>query len=438
MVNISEERQLQSNTAEKAALVRETYSTSEKQSAEAASKFSSDAKFFPGVGFKGAMRGLISILVASLTLVKPLLAASPATNISPSVRPADDTQAVTVTVDTNSTKAVLSAVLSPGLTMVEALRIAALSGNQGLIRKARSYGRPGTDELFAKALMAAAHHDDAAADPGKFHFGPVRDNAARINATLAKLEDPASNLLRSVKARIAEFTPSSVSGHVTGYLIVGGTSGGFAFDEPEFFLNLDRFPSAALATTIMQHELFHAVQGVARTSSNSSTADATCMAKIPHSKELSQLFASLEMEGSASLAGDVASMPAGIDEESDNARKQARRNVDLVGRSITLLELSTHGLNTGAQVSYGDIYALGFYGDEVLYALGYVMARAIAAEEGKSAIAELTGRPGALFVQRYRNLRSYGKSDTVPVLFAETLRSADQLAACTNGVRNIR
>ena len=388
--------------------------------------------------FAAGMRRFILTGLATLTIFTSVLAAKAATNVPLPVEPAVKAPGVTVTVDSNSTKAVLGAVLNPGLTMTDALRIAALPGNQGLIRKARSYGRPGTDALFAEALMAAARHDDTASDPGKFNFGRVRDHVAQIQATLTKLEDPAANLLSSVKARISEFTPSDVGGHVTGYLIVGGTSGGFAFGDPEFFLDLDRFPSAALATTVMQHELFHAVQGIARTSRLWSTASAACMAKIPHSEELSRLFASLEMEGSASLVGDVAAMPAGIDTASDEQRKKALRNVGMVGRSVTLLELSTHGLNTGAQVSYDNIYELGFYGDEVLYALGYVIARAIAAEQGKSAIAELTGRPGALFVQRYRNLKSYGKSDAVPALYPETLRSADQLAICAAGSVNVR
>lgn len=384
--------------------------------------------------FKAALvtqiRRSVTLALTALTIVAPYSAAHAAETVPLPVNSAAGAQAVTVTVDANATKAVLAAVLNPALTMAEALRIAALPGNQGLIRKARSYGRPGTDALFAAALVAAAHHDDAAADPGKFNFGRVRDHAAQIQATMTKLEDPAANLLAVARARIAEFTPSGVGGQVTGYLVAGGTSGGFAFGEPEFFLNLDRFASAPLAATVMQHELFHAVQGIARTSRVSPASSAACMAKIPHSEELSQLFASLEMEGSASLVGDILAMPAGIDAASDEQRARVSRNVGMVGRSATLLELSVHGLNTGAQVSYENIYELGFYGDEVLYALGYVMARAIAAEEGKTAIADLTGRPGALFVQRYRKLKSYGKSDAVPQLYPETLRSADQLAVC--------
>jgi hypothetical protein len=378
------------------------------------------------------------LLGMALIVAFPFPAARAGTAAPVPVDTRGDTREITVTVDTNATKEVVKAVLNPALAMADALRIAALPGNQGLIRKARAYGRPGTDALFASALLAAAHHDDGAADPGKFHFGRVRDNAAQIQAVLAQLEDPASNLLGSVRARIAAFTPSGLDGHVTGYLIVGGTSGGFAFGGPAFFLNLDRFASAPLATTVMQHELFHAVQGIARTALDASTSGAACMAKIAHSDELAQLFAALEMEGSASLVGDIAAVPAGLDAATDEARKKARRNVDMVGRSVTLLELSAHGIGTGAQVGYDKIYELGFYGDEVLYALGYVMARAIAAEEGNGAIAALTGRPGALFVQRYRNLKGYGKSDAVPVLFPETLRSADRLAACARASSDMR
>jgi hypothetical protein len=373
---------------------------------------------------------LIGVAVAASTIALALMASSAASSASATPQH-HGAKRVTVTVDASAAKAVLTALSNPALTKAEAMRIAALPGNQGLIRKARSYGRPGTNDLFADALMNAARHDDAAPDPSRFRFGRVRDHAAQIRATLDQFEDPALDLLAGVKARIAQFTPSGMTGHVTGQLVLGGTSGGFAFGGPEFFLDVSRFPSAALASTIMQHELFHAVQGIARASQKSPAATASCMAKIPRGGELSQLFASLEMEGSASLVGDLTAMKSGIDAASDDARNKAMRNAELVDRSITLLELSVHSLNTGAQVSYDDIYALGFYGDEVLYGLGFVMARAIVAEEGAGAIAELTGKPGALFVQRYRNLKSYGKSDAVPLLKAETLRSAEQLSACT-------
>jgi len=86
-----------------------------------------------------------------------------------------------------------------------------------------------------------------------------------------------------VKRRIAGFTPEGMTGKVTGYMIVGATSGGFAFGDTQFCLNLDRFPHAVLASTIMQHELFHAVQALAR-SANAAMAKRTsaCLVRTDH------------------------------------------------------------------------------------------------------------------------------------------------------------
>ena len=151
----------------------------------------------------------------------------------------------------------------------------------------------------------------------------------------------------------------------------------------------------------------------------------------PTVDELAQLFAALETEGSASLVGDVAAMPEGIDAASDEERKKVRRNIGMVGRSITLLELSVHGFNTGAQVGYDNIYELGFYGDEVLYALGYVMARAIAAEEGKNAIAgaDRTARR-AVRAALPQPQRLWQIGDRAGALSGDIAIAADRLAAC--------
>lgn len=345
-------------------------------------------------------------------------------------------QALSVSVDATTARAVLAAVRDPELTPDRAQAVAALPGSQGLIRKARGYGRPASDTTFVRALVAAAHGDTAAPDPSQFRFGPVRARAAQTTAVLDRLDNAALGLVGQVKARIARFTPPGLAGAVTGRLIVGGTSGGFSFGGPEFFLNVDRYPSATLASAMMQHELYHAVQALARnaydarTSATAAAARTECLARVPHARELSLLFNALQAEGTASLVGDLLALPAGVDSTTDAERVRVARNVGMVGRSVTQLELSVHGLTTGADVGYGDVYALGFYGDEVLYALGYVMAREIAREEGDGAVADLIGRPGAVFVARYVRLKGYGKSDAAPALRSETVRSAKQLAAC--------
>jgi hypothetical protein len=338
-----------------------------------------------------------------------------------------------VSVDATTARALLAGLGDARLTSDRARAIAALPGSRGLIRKARSYGRPASDTTFAAALLAAAHGDTAAPDPSRFGFGSVRARAAQNVAVLDRLEDPVRGLVGQVRARIARFTPPDLAGAVTGRLVVGGTSGGFAFGEPEFFLNVDRFRSATLAATIMQHELYHAVQALARAArtadATAATRRAACLAAVPHADVLSQLFNSLQDEGTASLVGDVLALPPGVDDVTNAERASVARNVGMVARSVTQLELSVHGLTTGADVSYDDVHALGFYGDEVLYALGYVMARAIAQEQGDAAVAALAGGPGAAFVARYVRLKRYG-SDAAPALRAGTIRTAEQVAAC--------
>ncbi|RYY42574.1 MAG: hypothetical protein EOP59_09700 [Sphingomonadales bacterium] len=335
-------------------------------------------------------------------------------------------QSLTVKVDAEAARAVLAAVRNPALTQEQALAVARLPGNQGLIRKVKSYNRPADESRLAEALLAAAQNR-ASAEDANYKFAAVRDAADKIAPVVEALADPAS--LIGVQARIALFTPARVTGHAAGYLIVGGPAGGFAFGEPEFYLNIARFPAASLARVIMAHELFHGVQGLAMGLKPPSAAAKACLARIPEAENLGNLFASLQQEGMASWVGDVLALPAD-DADAKAARDKAQRGMDLVGRSITLLGLSTHALASGSTISYDDIYGLGFYGDEILYSLGYVMVRAIAKEHGNAAVAELIDQPGAAMVMRYVSLASYGKDKDTPALDPETVTWAKRLAAC--------
>ncbi len=333
-------------------------------------------------------------------------------------------------IDASAAKATLDALDNPALTLDQARTVARLPGNAGLIRKAINYGRKADEASFAAALLAAAHGDDAAPDPGKFQFAVVRRHAPALRKTMAQLEDPATGLIESAKRRIALFTPTNVTGTITGYLIVGGTSGGFAFGDPVFFLNLDYYPDAVLATTVLQHEMYHAVQGAARPAPAVTEARKQCLKHIAMPEHMDDLFDSLWVEGTASAVGDVLSLPKDATGIVGEERKTMQRSVSRVSRSVTLMELSTHAVATQA-VDFDSIYELGFYGDEILYALGYVMAKAIEQEQGAAAIADLSRiLSGAAFIDRYRQLAAYGKSPNAPALGPKTLDWAKRMAAC--------
>ncbi|OYY73143.1 DUF5700 domain-containing putative Zn-dependent protease [Sphingomonas sp. 28-63-12] len=338
-----------------------------------------------------------------------------------------------LTIDSSAAKAVLAALDNPALTLDQARVVAKLPGNQGLIRKAISYGRTADVDSFAAALVATAHGDDKAPDPSQFQFGVVRKQAETLRQVIAELENPKNGLIEGARQRIALFTPDTATGSITGYFVVGGTSGGFAFGDPTFFLNLQYFPDAVLATTILEHELFHAVQGAARPIKAVSDARQRCLTRIGMPEHMDDLFDSLFVEGTASAVGDVLALPKDATGIIGDERKKVQRNVNMVSRSVTLFDLSTHAVASKA-VDFDSIYELGFYGDEILYALGYVMAKTIEREDGPPGIAALIRQSsGAAFIDRYRKVKDYGTSADAPALGAATLDWAKRMAACNGG-----
>ncbi len=155
-----------------------------------------------------------------------------------------------------------------------------------------------------------------------------------------------------------------------------------------------------------------------------------CLKAITNGEKVAEFYLSLYQEGTASYVGDMLLTPAVVDEayKADQARTQA--NYKRVGRSVTLLELSVHGLATGAKLEYDDIYGLGFYNEEILYSIGYVMAKAIAAERGPGAVAELLVKPPSDFVGAYVALKSYGADKSTPKLGPETVEWAAKVSRC--------
>ena len=332
-----------------------------------------------------------------------------------------------VVIDDAAARAVLKAVQSPDLTRDQALAVAKLPGNEGLIEKLHSYNKPATEEMLAEALIAASRGQPVPGDDD-YGFAKVRENAVQIERTLDQLADASTHLIDGVKARIAVFTPARVKGRVIGYLIAGGTSGGFSFGKPEFFLNIYRFPSPLMAQTILKHELYHGVQGLAL-GDWPPTAVKACLAKLSGGEHLSEFLKDVYDEGTASYVGDVLTMPPGNDPTIEEERKHLLRNVAQVKRSVTLLELSVHAITTSS-IDYDQIYALGFYGDEILYALGYVMAKAIATERGPQAMADLLGQPASRFITTYIALPGYGRGKDEPKLGDETIAWSKKAATC--------
>lgn len=343
-------------------------------------------------------------------------------------------ESLEVRLDFDAAREVIAAVGNPQLTRDEALRIAHLPGNQGLLQKIRSYGRPADEDHFAQALLAAARQEPDAPF-SDYGFAKVRVAAPALRETLESLAGPSAKSMDQIKRRVGQFTPASLTGRVTGYAIVGGSSGGFSFGKTDFYLNLARYAAPPLAATVMEHELYHAIQGLARTH-DPAGADMpprrkACLQRLPGGVEMAELFESLYDEGTATYVGDVLLLSHEADANTRRDIDHLERNIRWVERSVTLLELAVHGLATGTKASYDAIYALGFYNDEILYALGYVMAKHIVAHNGAGALSVLLTQAPAEFVKAYVALQKEGKDGANgPTLGAATVEWANKVASC--------
>ena len=336
-------------------------------------------------------------------------------------------QATAIAFDNASAKAVLNALRNPNLTRAEALAVAALPGNQGLVRKATSYHIAATTETFADALVASAHGRPAETDTAKgMAFDRLKPNLAVLTALIARIETHPAEFQAWVEQRVALFSPNGSTAKIEGYLIVGGQSGGFAFDQPKFYLNLNYFPEFDPARVVMAHELYHAVQAVYTVDSDdtwlkpeSPTAEGKAHQQM--CANLASLFANLYQEGSAEYVGDPLLLNADTGPIAKRTRSDLEEGLNNLGRHRTLLELSVVGLEAPHPVPFDEVYNLGFFVPEPLYKVGYVMARAIASDEGAQALAAFVNKPGYRFARHYTDLPLYGKDHAHPKLGPNTI-----------------
>ncbi len=338
-----------------------------------------------------------------------------------------------ITIEGSSARAVLAAVQNPALTREQAMRIAAMPGNQGLVRKENSYGRHATTQSLAEALFAVAHGETPAAD-FRFRFERLKPRAQALGALLDRIEANPTTFRDWVITRVNAFSPPNPKVAITGHLIAGGTSGGFSFGEPEFFLNLNYFDEFDTARVVMAHELYHAVQGAYAvqpkdwwTQQAAQSGPHAMLAKQCATN--SELFEALYEEGSASYVGDLLQLKGATGPGATKLLSDFEDGLSDIDRSTTLLELSVIGLNAPQPVPYDDVYALGFYVPEILYKLGYVMSRAIAVDQGPPALTAALGHPGNAFAARYLALPLYGKDKDHPKLGPNTVAAIERLQA---------
>jgi hypothetical protein len=331
--------------------------------------------------------------------------------------------AITVTINTDSAKAVLVALENPSLTHEDALKIARMTGNQGIIREMNGFKISVTIDSFANALWAAAHGQKAT-DPTEtsLYFDIVKPKAAQLLALTNQIEANPQAFQEPIERRIALFTPPGSEISLQGYIIAGGDGGGYAFGGTDFYLNLEFNEDMAVAKTVTTHELYHAVQAAfAAKSAPAVEAQQSCA-------NTARLLADIYREGSAMLVEDSSTLAQSHSESATRQLTDINDGLAHLKDSATLLELSVLGLNASEAVPFDDVYSVGFYGHGVLYDIGNGMARAIVENDGPQGLALFLKQPPYKFALRYTQLPKYGGDKNHPRLGPNTVKSLNQLA----------
>ena len=331
--------------------------------------------------------------------------------------------------DTASARAVLKALSDPNLDFKQAMDIARLDGNQGMIKKMRELGEADTDEQFAHALVDAAHGQPAGNPQVKhYDFAAVKSSSAVISMLLDQIEHGFDGAIRD---RIHPFAPKRGAISLRGFLVAGGDGGGYAFGGSDFFVNMLFNTDMPMLQQVTMHEAFHGVQGAMYQEDTGRWATSftrrTELTRGQFCSHAAELFMDLRNEGTAMYVGSDELLK---DSTSDTGKRIYGEWLYFNGHradSAALLEVSLATLQAPHPVPYKLVYQVDFYGKGIAYYIGAAMTEATVEEDGPSAVSQVIQQPGYEFVLRYTRLRSYGKDSLHPRLGDNTVQAAQLL-----------
>ena len=377
----------------------------------------------------GAMRILAMIPLIGLFVASPGFPQNTSPAHPPFVTSSYRTSGVTFSLSTKDARATLLGLLNPELSHDSAMQIASMHGNQGVIRKLQEFRIPSTTEIFAAALYASAHGQNAATlAESALGFERLKPKAHEVSALLDEIDADPMGFQKAIETRIRMFTPAQSNIHLDGYVVSAGDGAGYAFGGTDFFLNIGLADDIIVAKSTATHELYHAVQG-AYAKQRVADLRRTQGDDRQHCVEVERLFESLYEEGSARYVEDPSLLAQSKSEAALHIVADVNEGIVHVQTGVTLLEMSVTALDGATALSYDDVYEVGFLGHGVLYGIGYVMAKDIVESDGKQGLAIFLKRPVSEFVMRYVRLKQYGADTNHPRLGVNTVAAAERLAA---------
>jgi len=338
-------------------------------------------------------------------------------------------QSQQIKIDTASARAVLKALQNPSLTYEQAMAIAKLEGNQGMIKEMRELGEADTEEQFAHALTAAAHGQPSGSPQEEhYNFPAVKSSAPAISLRLDQIEQ---GFEKEIRDRIRPYAANPDTVSVRGFVVAGGDGGGYAFGGSDFYLNIALNDDILMAKQVLVHEAFHGAQGAVYHEDTEHWAkDLTQPADLVRGKLCSntaKLFKDMRNEGTAMYVGTDEMIKDAKGPTGQRLYAESLYGKEHLSDSAGLLEISIASMQAPRPVSYKEVYSIDFFGRGIVYFISRAMVSAIAEQDGPSAVGEVLLQPGYEFVLRYTKLKSYGIDQAHPRLGENTVRAAQFL-----------
>lgn len=280
----------------------------------------------------------------------------------------------------------------------------------GLIRQTRRFDENATEENFKLTLRQIANGDDLSLDP--FRFMRVKNNIEDIKVNMALIEANPDMFSEALEQAIAPYTSTEDQFDVTIFMVVGGTSDGWA-PSRNFYIALHYFGDDIEGLKLMMsHELYHGVQNRFFGSPD-----------IEGFAQSQNLLSMTKKEGVASMIGDPLRLENGKT-YTDTFKEKFENNLNQIKQNFALFEVMLFRLYGEPDYRFENIYSLGFSGNwgSPLYFVGYYMGRALEEKHGQKGFLAILKESPAGFFRAYMEL--YKSDDTLELVhFSEEIEA---------------
>jgi Putative zinc dependent peptidase (DUF5700) len=199
----------------------------------------------------------------------------------------------------------------------------------------------------------------------------------------------------------------------TVHFLIGGFSAGFADDQGSQYVVLHRLEGELDGVRqMLEHELLHGVQAI----SYKSREDDLKKMTIPQ-KYVYEFAEALFKEGAATYLADATKYPKStlfLKYEQDGHKK----NRDRMTQNFILLDTLVYRLYRDSNVSFEDMYYLGFDSgwDNPMYYAGYEIAKTLAERNGKDGLIKYFRTHPIVFLREYLEQQKNPNAETLKIV----------------------